>query len=257
MINIVKIKKNIQYYKSPFPHWVIDNFFDIKIAQSLEKSFTAIKQEDWHHYKNLLELKSTCNSWNFFDENFYTIFTSLCSNDILSFFREISCYPNLEPDYGLHGGGLHVHGPGGKLNQHLDYSIHPKLGISRRLNIIVYLTEFWQKSWGGDLGLWSHDSKNKSPDKLIKSIEPFFNRAIIFDTSKNSWHGLSSSVKCPEDKQRKSIAMYYLDPNIDGLSQRSRALFAPTETQKDNKEILNLIEKRSSELNHKSSYRTD
>jgi hypothetical protein len=36
----------------------------------------------------------------------------------------------LVADLGLHGGGLHSHARGGKLNVHLDYDIHPKLDYS-------------------------------------------------------------------------------------------------------------------------------
>jgi glutamyl-tRNA synthetase len=32
----------------------------------------------------------------------------------------------------LHGGGLHCHKAGGKLNTHLDYSLHPKLNLQRK-----------------------------------------------------------------------------------------------------------------------------
>jgi hypothetical protein len=46
----------------------------------------------------------------------------------------------LYPDPGLHGGGWHMHGAGGNLNPHLDYSIHPKSGLMRKLNIIIYLS---------------------------------------------------------------------------------------------------------------------
>ena len=42
-------------------------------------------------------------------------------------------------DPGLHGGGWHIHSNKGNLNPHLDYSIHPKMDIQRRLNLIVYL----------------------------------------------------------------------------------------------------------------------
>ena len=45
---------------------------------------------------------------------------------------------NLYPDCGLHGGGWHTHGVGGKLNMHPDYAIHPKSGLERQLNLIIY-----------------------------------------------------------------------------------------------------------------------
>ena len=50
---------------------------------------------------------------------------------------------------------------------------------------------------GGHLGLWVGD--NKKPQKLIKEISPDFNTAIIFDTTQNSWHGLSRPLELPKD----------------------------------------------------------
>jgi len=32
-----------------------------------------------------------------------------------------------------------MHAAGGNLNPHLDYSIHPKMGLQRKLNVIIYL----------------------------------------------------------------------------------------------------------------------
>ncbi|MBL6791229.1 MAG: 2OG-Fe(II) oxygenase [Methylophilaceae bacterium] len=80
----------------------------------------------------------------------------------------------------------------------------------RRLNLIIYLEESYKDKYGGHLGFWSHDKKNYLPKNLIKEIYPKFNRAVIFDTSQNSWHGLSTIVKVPKNKLRKSIAIYYL-----------------------------------------------
>ena len=44
----------------------------------------------------------------------------------------------LGEDIGLNGGGWHTHKRGGKLNTHLDYSLHTKLKLERKLNIINY-----------------------------------------------------------------------------------------------------------------------
>ena len=62
---------------------------------------------------------------------------------------------------------------GGKLNPHLDYSMHPKLPLQRKINLIVYLNKNWKEGWGGELGLWSSENDGKSPKKL-KQLFPVF-----------------------------------------------------------------------------------
>lgn len=115
-----------------------------------------------------------------------------------------------------------MHGAGGSLNPHLDYSIHPKLPLQRKLNLIVYLSQDLKETHGGHFGLWTGEN---SPDTLVKEIAPKFNRAIIFDTTQNSWHGLSRECVAPDGIYRKSIAIYYLTDLPEHADTRSRALF--------------------------------
>lgn len=142
--------------------------------------------------------------------------------------------------------GLHIHGKGGNLNPHLDYSIHPKLGLQRKLNIIVYLSpDLVPEEHGGHLGLWSASKDKKSIGELVIEVPPTFNTAVIFDTTQDSWHGMSRILSQPEAIYRKSLAVYYLCQPYEGASIRGRALFAPRENQKGDPEIEELIRKRS------------
>ena len=136
-------------------------------------------------------------------------------------------------------------GRGGKLNIHLDYSIHPKLKLQRKLNLILYLSEDWNISWGGSLEFWSHNQELNRPNQREVTIENIFNRAVIFDTTQNSWHGFPNPLTCPEDKYRKSIAVYYLTDPPEGTDSRLRALYAPTKDQENDANILSLIQKRT------------
>jgi len=138
-----------------------------------------------------------------------------------------------------------MHRNGGNNNIHLDYSVHPKLGYQRKLNVIVYLTKNWNSEWNGGLELWTHNEETKRPKEKIKTIDNKFNRCIIFDTTQNSWHGLPKKIECPEGIIRKSIAGYYLIPAKDHIDTRSRALFAPREDQIGDAEVESLIVKRS------------
>jgi Rps23 Pro-64 3,4-dihydroxylase Tpa1-like proline 4-hydroxylase len=126
----------------------------------------------------------------------------------------------------------------------LDYSIHPKLKLQRKLNLILYVTENWNLEWGGGLELWSHNTQTNRPDKKIVTIDNIFNRVVLFDTTQNSWHGFPEPITCPEGTYRKSIAVYYLTDPPEGTDQRARALYAPTKEQEANPKILKLIEDR-------------
>ena len=228
----------------PFPHLIVDDFFDAETARGLVAEFPAFDAPEWHRYSNALELKKTCNSWLAFPPLTYRTFALLNSPEFVARL-ESHVGGALQVDPGLNGGGWHVHGAGGKLNTHLDYSLHPKLGLQRKLNLIVYLTPDWDPAWGGGLGLWEHDPVAGQPSRLAETIEPRFNRAVLFDTTRNSWHGLPDPLTCPQGVVRQSIAVYYLTTPPEAVDTRQKALFAPTESQKGNPQILELIAKRA------------
>tara|TARA_B100000674_G_scaffold439623_1_gene402053 strand:+ start:20 stop:826 length:807 start_codon:yes stop_codon:yes gene_type:complete len=256
LINFSNLNRSLKNFRGnfPFDFTVCDNFFNKEIAKRLEKEFPKYESNLWHIYKNPLEIKKTNNNWNNFEELTYLTFHHLNSDFFIKYLSEKTKNNKLISDSGLNGGGLHIHGSGGKLNPHLDYNIHPKLNFQRKINIIIFLTNNWKKTWGGSLGLWSNDKKNKLPKKLEQTIYPKFNRAIIFDTTQNSWHGLSNKIACPKNVFRKSIAIYYLQKINKINDNRTKALFAPTEDQKKDKKILNLIKKRSSNKNFNKAY---
>ena len=137
-----------------------------------------------------------------------------------------------------------MHSRGGKLNIHLDYNINPKLNLQRKLNLIVYLTEDWDTSWGGGLELWSHNEETNLPLNREVVVDNIFNRAILFDTTQNSWHGLPQPITCPEGVYRKSIAVYYMTDIPEDANPRSRALYAPTKEQENDLEVLDFIKER-------------
>lgn len=232
-------------YNEPFDHWIIDNFLDLNLAEKLSNDFLDYNHSAWYCYNNPLENKKTLNNWFFFPPDTYSFMAYLNSPAFIDYVSKITKINNLFPDIGLHGAGWHIHGKNGKLNVHFDYSIHPKLNLQRKLNIIIYLTKDWNIEWGGNLEFWSHDKVTNKPLKKVKIIENIFNRAVIFDTTQNSWHGFPSPLTCPENVYRKSIAMYYLCEPSDNAEKRKRALYAPSEDQKNCIDIEELIRKRS------------
>lgn len=251
------IKNNIDVFRSskPFNHLVIDNFFIDDIANKLVKEFPDYNSSHWHVYDNAIENKKTCNDWNKFGKTTYTTFEYLNTHflNYLNAFMSQTLYS----DPGLHGGGWHIHGNGGKLNIHLDYDIHPKLQMQRKLNLIVYMTPNWNSQWGGGLELWDHDESTNSPKSCITTIENKFNRAVLFDTTQNSWHGLPEELKCPNNEYRRSLATYYLCNPAPDVTDRSKALFAPYKNQIGDKSVLELIKKRADSNLYVEAYRNE
>ncbi len=98
------------------------------------------------------------------------------------------------------GGGLHEIGRGGRLGIHVDFDAHPT-GVTRCANLLIYLNEGWRKEWGGALEL--HGSN------CITVIPPYGGTAVLFETNGESWHGHPHALACPENRSRRSLALYY------------------------------------------------
>lgn len=229
----------------PFNHVVIDNFFLPEVAEKLSSEFPDYDDPALGFYNNAIENKKVYNKWDKFPKLTYQAFTYLGREEFLGNMKFLLDDDNLWLDYGLNGGGWHLHSRGGNNNVHLDYNIHPKLGEQRKLNIIVYMTPNWDPAWQGGLEIWTNDPETNRPGTLDKLVDNVYNRAVIFDTTQQSWHGLPKHITCPEGIVRKSLAAYYVRPAPEGSDPRGKALFAPTEEQKGNPEIEELIRKRS------------
>jgi hypothetical protein len=246
MINHASLVESFSSYKNanPFDHCVIDNFLLDDVADAVVQEFPSYDNKKWFCYKNAVEDKKVLVDWAEFPKATYSLFQYLNSPGFVDHLGKLAGI-KLYADSGLHGGGWHCHGTGGNLNPHLDYSIHPKLGLQRKLNIIIYVSKELTDDHGGYLGFWEHDEQTNRPKELIKEIEPRHNRAVVFDTTQNSWHGLSRALTQPEGIYRKSLAIYYLCDPPANTDSRGRALFAPRDDQKNNAEIEELIRLRS------------
>lgn len=240
----------------PFNHVVIDDFFLPEIAEKLESEFPDFNDPTINTYNNPLENKKSLNHWDRFPPVTYRAFDMLGRGRFLHEIQTMLGRTDVGLDYGLNGGGWHMHGRGGNLNVHLDYNLHPKLHKQRKLNIIIYMAKDWVPSWGGGLELWSHDEVTNKPKERVKTIDNVFNRAVLFDTTQNSWHGLPNEITCPEGYYRKSLAAYYVCSAPAQTEHRSRALFVAREDQKNDPGIEELIQMRANVNRSSQAYRT-
>jgi hypothetical protein len=208
---------------TPFPHVVIPNFFKTEVAEKLYESFPEPGDQSYHRYWNPLEKKLALN--NFTGTFAETVFQTLQTDSVVNLFSQMVSIPDLQADPHLHGAGLHYMPSGGKLDMHLDYSIHPITKKERRVNLIVYLNPRWEKDWGGNLELW-----NSEFTKCEKEVAPEFNTGVLFQTSDISYHGLPRPIRSP-DVARRSIAIYYVSEPREHAAKRYKAQFRPLPDQ--------------------------
>ncbi len=203
-----------QNYQSakPFPHAVFDNFISLDLARAIaadvpapgaEKNWRAIVDnysdgDAAQHGKLGLPHEAE------FSPLIRALLWELNSGPFLRFLETLTGIKGLIADPRLQGGGVHQILPGGYLGVHADFTEHKYYGLSRRLNVLIYLNENWQNEWGGHLELWERDLS-----RCARRVQPTLGRCVIFSTDDTSYHGHPEPLACPEGVTRKSLALYY------------------------------------------------
>jgi len=223
----------------PFPHIYIDNFLEEDAARAAMEAFPGVTDAGWIHYVHVNEKKHGLNKMDRLPEYIQHVIKELNSPEFCAFLSEMTGIPNLLPDDMLEGGGLHQSGRNGYLNIHADFTVHPhKRNWQRRVNLLVYLNENWQPEYKGELQLWTRDMK-----ECAASILPVFNRAALFNTDEDSFHGLPDPIQCPEGMTRKSIALYYFTEETN-KAPRKRSTNYQARPQDGSKRFLIWFDKK-------------
>jgi hypothetical protein len=188
----------------PYPHVVLDDLFDAGLLEEVLAEFDAMDRGRWHHTERDTERKSSTEDFQHFGPTTRALISQLNAAPFLEFLEQLTGIAGLIADPHLRGGGLHEIRRDGALGVHADFNFYPRLGLYRRLNLLLYLNADWDESWAGHLELW-----DRGGVQCVKRMSPTFNRVVIFDTSNFSYHGHPAPLACPPDRARKSIALYY------------------------------------------------
>jgi len=190
---------------APFPHVVIDDFLDPDLAEEASAAFPIADDEIWIHYSHYNSDKHGLTKIDVIPEPMRSILMTLNSPSFLRHLEKLTGIDGLLADPDLEGGGLHQSQVGGYLNVHADFTVHPiRRDLRRRVNLLVYLNDDWKDEYEGHLELWSRDMKT-----CHARISPLLNRCVIFDTDVDSYHGVPEPLRCPPDRNRNSMALYY------------------------------------------------
>lgn len=190
----------------PFPHIYLDNFFNPEYLKKVLAEFPNLGDAKKDiYYENPNEKKHASKGDEKFGPTTKEFVAFLNSPEFRAFLNKLTGINEpLQADPYYEGGGFHQIKPGGFLKIHVDFHKHKILNLDRRLNLLVYLNEDWDESYGGHFELWEKDMS-----KAAVKILPLFNRVALFSTTGESWHGHPDPLTCPPERSRKSLALYY------------------------------------------------
>lgn len=188
----------------PFPHIVLDEFLPEPVLDAVLREFPSQEGEAWMRFQSDNERKLASREDTPMGDSTLHLLRELNSAPFIEFLERLTGITGLVPDPHFEGGGLHQITPGGHLNVHVDFNRHPRTGLERRLNVLIYLNRDWRPEYGGALELW-----DQGMERCERSILPVFNRLVAFSTTEDSYHGHPEPLNCPEGWTRKSLALYY------------------------------------------------
>lgn len=190
----------------PFPHCVLDDFLPIEAAERLAQVFPEPERDvAWQQFSvSGFEVKLASNAIERLPEAIASALLQFNSGPFLRFLERLTGIEHLLADPHLAGGGVHLIGKGGHLGVHADFNWHPGIKAHRRINFLLYLNHDWRPEYHGELELWSTDAT-----RMVKSVTPLFNRAVIFNTRSDTFHGHPVPLEVPDGVYRRSLALYY------------------------------------------------
>jgi len=198
----------------PFPHVILEreqmeHVLGVELLQELASDFPAFEPEHARDDYGNINGKAVHTKIKELGSAYRELDAIVQSQAFLDLISRITGIPFLLYDPEYVGGGTHENLTGTELNYHIDFNYHPARKWHRRLNLILFLNEHWDPSWGGVLQLHRNAWEDSgTPDA---EVVPAFGRAVIFETSERSWHGFEVVTEAPDGGvlSRRSIALYF------------------------------------------------
>jgi Rps23 Pro-64 3,4-dihydroxylase Tpa1-like proline 4-hydroxylase len=173
----------------PFPFVKIETFLEPAFAEEVAAAYPSFEEASGRGFTfNAVNerKKVQITDTKLFPEKVARLSEALASPAFLQDLSYVTGIPDLLADEELSGGGMHITGPGGRLDVHVDFNYLERRKLHRRLNLLLYLNPVWEGKWGGHIQLWDKDVKTCQQD-----LEPILNRCVIFETSETSFHGVT------------------------------------------------------------------
>lgn len=194
----------------PFRHLVIDDLLDPALFRSLVEQFPAFETKNALNEFGEAGGKAVRADLPELGPGYAQFDTLMQDRGFLAWLSEVTGVPKLLYDAEYVGGGTHENVSGQDLDPHVDFNYHTNCEWHRRLNLILFLNDRWEADWGGCLELHRNPWLPPTEDET-QTVVPQANRAVIFETTEDSWHGFRR-IALPESEKgltRRSVAVYF------------------------------------------------
>jgi Rps23 Pro-64 3,4-dihydroxylase Tpa1-like proline 4-hydroxylase len=189
----------------PFPHLVIPDVLRAPPEEILA-SFPPLESPLWRELSEAYQPgKMTLSNIARIPEPLASMLHELMQPATLELLERISGIKRLLPDPYLDGGGLHCSRSGGVMAPHTDVHINDRLGLYKRMIVLVYLNPGWQEADGGCLELFD-ESDVRTP---VKTVVPRWGTMVIFRSDAHSVHGFTQPIVATGGRARRALASYY------------------------------------------------
>lgn len=180
-------------------HFVLDDVLPSQLAAEIANAFPS-DGAGFHQLDSFRERKRTLAKLSQTDPVLNAISIAFQDSRVVGSVARITGFAALEGDRSFYAGGLSMMMPGDFLNPHIDNSHDGSRTRYRRINILYYVNPDWSLEEGGNLELWDRRVKENA------TIVSGFNRLVVMETHRTSWHSVS---QVRGNRPRKCVSNYY------------------------------------------------
>ncbi len=180
-------------------HFVVDGLLSDEMAQAVYDAFPR-NADGFFDRQSFREKKKTLTDLSDYPQILSAVTYAMQHPTVVNKVAELVGVDSIVPDPSLYAGGLSMMFKDDFLNPHIDNSHDGGRDLYRRLNLLYYVSPDWSLENGGNFELWDPQVKTQ------KTVVSKFNRLVVMDTNKYSWHSVSGvRVETP----RCCVSNYY------------------------------------------------
>jgi Rps23 Pro-64 3,4-dihydroxylase Tpa1-like proline 4-hydroxylase len=165
-------------------HFVVDALLSDEMAQAIYEAFPR-NADGFFDRQSFREKKKTLTNLSDYPPILSAITYAMQHPSVVDKVAQLVGVSDIIPDPSLYAGGLSMMFKDDFLNPHIDNSHDGTRNLYRRLNLLYYVSPEWALVNGGNFELWDPKVKQQ------KTIVSQFNRLVVMETNKLSWHSVS------------------------------------------------------------------